>query len=69
MKAWIKAALIRAVKTAAQTALTMITIGQAFFEIDWISLLSISGVAAIYSILTSIVTGLPEVPENPPAET
>jgi len=69
LKTWIKAALIRAVKTAAQTALTMITVGQAFFEIDWISLLSISGVAAIYSILTSIVTGLPEVPENPPVET
>ena len=49
-------ALIRAVYTFAQTALSMITVGQAFFEVNWLNILSVAGVAAIYSLL-----GLPEV--------
>lgn len=57
---WIKAAIIRAVRTFAQTALSMVTIGQAFAEINWLSVLSVSGVAAVLSILTSLA-GLPEV--------
>lgn len=57
---WIKAALIRAVRTFAQTAISMITIGQAFAEIDWAAVASVSGVAAVLSILTSLA-GLPEV--------
>ena len=59
-KNWFIAALIRAVKTFAQTALAYITIGMRFKEIDWLDLLSIAGVAAIYSIITSFATGLPE---------
>lgn len=54
-------ALIRAVYTFAQTALSMITVGQAFFEVNWLNILSVAGVAAIYSLLKSIVVGLPEV--------
>ena len=54
-------ALIRAVYTFAQTALSMITVGQAFFEVNWLNILSVAGVAAIYSLLNSIVVGLPEV--------
>lgn len=57
---WIKAAGIRAIKTFAQTAISMLTIGQAFIEVNWMNVLSISGVAAVISILTSIA-GLPEV--------
>lgn len=60
-KEWAVAALIRAIKTFAQTALGFITIGAMFSEIDWMKALSVAGVAAVYSILTSIVTGLPEV--------
>lgn len=59
---WIKAAAIRAVKTFAQTALSLLTVGQAFHEVSWINVVSVSGVAALISILTSI-TGLPEVEE------
>lgn len=59
-KEWFVAALSRAIRTFAQTALSMLTVGMAFSDVDWIKLLSISGVAAIISILTSIVTGLPE---------
>lgn len=54
-------AIIRAVYTFAETALSMITVGQAFFEVNWMHILSVSGVAAIYSILKSIVVGMPEV--------
>lgn len=57
---WVKSALIRAVKTFAQTAISMLTVGQAFIDINWINVLSVSGVAAIISLLTS-VAGLPEV--------
>lgn len=57
---WIKSALIRAVKTFAQTAISMLTVGQAFINVNWINVLSVSGVAAIISLLTS-VAGLPEV--------
>lgn len=67
-KEWFKAAIIRAVRTFAQTALSMVTIGQAFAEINWLSVLSVSGVAAVLSILTSLA-GLPEVGENPEPQT
>lgn len=59
---WWKAAAIRAIKTVAQTAVSMLTVGQLFTEVDWVGILSISGVAGIISILTSLA-GLPEVDE------
>lgn len=57
---WLKAAGIRAVKTFCQTMLGMIAIGAAISEVQWTYVLSVSVVAAILSILTS-VAGLPEV--------
>lgn len=60
-KDWFIAALIRAVRTMAQTALSMLTVGMALKDVDWIQLLSITAVAGIISILTSFATGLPEV--------
>ena len=60
---WLKAAGIRAVKTMAQTALGMITVGMAVEEIKWAYVGSVSLVAGIYSLLTSIA-GLPEVSEH-----
>ena len=65
-KAWIKAALVRAVKTFAQTMSGVIVVGAAVSEIDWLRALSVSGVAFVASILTSLA-GLPEVEEKPPA--
>lgn len=59
-KAWFKAAGIRALKTFCQTALSMLTVGNALLDINWVHILSVSGVACIASILTSIA-GLPEV--------
>ena len=57
---WIKAAGIRAVKTFAQSFCSLITVGAVISEIDWGYILSVSAVAAIYSVATSI-KGLPEV--------
>lgn len=60
---WFKAAIIRAIRTMAQTALGMITVGSAFSSMNWLYILSVSGVSAVYSILTSLA-GLPEVEEE-----
>ena len=60
---WIKAAGIRAGKTAAQVALSMLTVGQAVMDVNWVNVLSVSAVATVISILTS-VAGLPEVKED-----
>lgn len=47
----------RALKTFAQTALAYLGTGTVgLFELDWTGLLSISGGAALLSILTSIIT-------------
>lgn len=62
------AALIRAVRTFAQTLASMIAVGAAFSEVDWLRALSVSGVAFVLSILTSLATGLPEVEKQPPDE-
>ena len=60
-KSWLKAALVRAVKTVAQTAIALIGTGAVgFTDLDWLRILSVAGVAGLLSILTSIA-GLPEV--------
>lgn len=56
---WIRAAIIRSVKTMAQVATSMIIIG-AFNETDWTMLVQTVLLSGFASILTSI-TGLPEV--------
>lgn len=60
---WLKAALVRAVKTVCQTAVAMIAVGTPVFDVDWKSVLAVSLTAGICSMLTSLA-GLPEVPEN-----
>ena len=61
-KKWCKAALIRAIKTFAQTAVSLITVGAVLSEVDWMMVASASAVAFICSVLTSLA-GLPEVKE------
>ena len=56
---WWKAAGVRAAKTMAQTAVSMLTVGQAAMEVNWMNVLSVSFVAGVISICTS-VAGLPE---------
>ena len=62
-KQWLKAAGIRALKTFAQAVVAAISVGVAFNEVEWVSVLSVAGVAAVCSVLTSIA-GLPEVKEE-----
>ena len=62
-KKWWKYAGIRAIKTIAQTAASLITVGSLFTEINWETVVSISLVAGIYSMLTSIA-GIPEAKEE-----
>lgn len=56
-----KAALIRAVRTIAQTAVAVIGTSAVLSEVNWVAVGSSSVLAGILSILTSIATGLPEV--------
>lgn len=58
-KKWLKAAMIRAIKTMAQVAGSMLVIG-AFNETAWSLLVQASLTAGLASILTS-VAGIPEV--------
>ena len=60
-KTWIRAAGIRAVKTVAQTAVGMLTGNMVgIMDVDWVAVASVSAMAGIVSVLTS-VAGLPEV--------
>ena len=67
-KEWAIAALIRAVKTFAQTFVGCIAVGAAIHEVDWLHALSVSGVAFVLSIMTSLA-GLPEVKKLDQEET
>ena len=56
-----KAAGIRALRTFIQVILAVWTAGQLITEVDWKFLLMSAFSSAIYSLLTSILSGLPEV--------
>lgn len=57
---WLRSAGIRAVKTMAQTAVSVITVGSTVASVDWKLAVSSAVVAGVISILTS-VAGIPEV--------
>lgn len=56
-----KAAAIRAFRTFLQVILAVWTAGQLITEVDWRFLLLSAASSAVYSLLTSILAGLPEV--------
>lgn len=60
---WLKAALIRALKTFCQTAVATIGTTAMIDKVNWIAVLSASALAAILSILTSCA-GLPEAKDE-----
>ncbi|HIT67423.1 MAG TPA: hypothetical protein IAB61_09335 [Candidatus Merdisoma merdipullorum] len=62
-KKWVKAAAVRAVKTMAQTAVSLVSVGTVMSDVNWPMVASASAVAGIVSVLTS-VAGLPEVKEE-----
>lgn len=66
-----KAAGIRALRTVAQTAIATIGTTAVLEDVRWLAVLSASALAGLLSLLTSIATGLPEVPveeRKPPDE-
>lgn len=62
-RAWLKAALIRALRTFAQTAAAAIGASAMLSEVSWAEVLSASVLAALLSLLMS-AGGLPEVRED-----
>ena len=63
-KEWLKYALLRAVKTFAQSFAACIGVGAALEEIQWLRALSVSTVAFVLSLATSLA-GIPEVQKEP----
>ena len=59
-KKWLKAAAIRAIRTVAQSALASIGTAAVLGEVNWLLVGSAAALAGILSLLTSVVTGLPE---------
>ena len=65
MTTFIKAALIRALRTLIQvvaaSAITAIGSATTLGEVDWLHVASTAALAGVLSILTSLATGLPEI--------
>lgn len=61
-KKWLKAAVIRAIKTFAQSAIALLPAAAMITAVDWKTVLGTAALAAVASMLTS-VAGLPEVEE------
>ena len=60
---WLRAALVRALKTVAQTAAATIGTAVMISEVDWRRVVSAALLAGALSLLTS-VAGLPEAQEK-----
>ena len=59
-----KAAAIRAVKTFAQAFLAVISTTTMISDVNWKLALDSAAFSALFSMLTSIAAGLPEVPDQ-----
>ena len=61
-KDWMKAALIRAVRTFAEAALAYIGTGAVVLgDVNWLGVLSAGAFGFVTAILLALATGLPEV--------
>lgn len=61
-KKWARAAAIRAVRTFAQAAVSLIPAAVTIAQVDWKTVLGSAALAAVISVATSLA-GLPEVKE------
>lgn len=65
-KIWLRAALIRAVRTFAEAMLAYIGTGALVLDdVNWIAALSAGGLGFVLAILLALA-GLPEVKKEPP---
>ena len=63
------AALVRAIRTIAQTMLALIgTNAVGITSIDWVGVASGAALAGVVSILTSVATGIPEAKRQLPEQ-
>ncbi len=60
-KKFLTAAVMRAVRTVAQTAVATIGASAIMSDVNWLQAGSAALLAGILSLLTSVATGLPEV--------
>ena len=60
VKDWAAAALVRALKTFAQTLVAMLPVGASITEVGAPHMLGVAALAAVASVLTSIA-GIPEI--------
>ena len=67
-KEWLKAALIRAIRTFAESALAYIGTGALVLgDVNWLAVLSAGAFGFVTAILLAL-TGLPEVKNTEPSE-
>lgn len=60
---WLAAAAVRALKTAAQAALGVMSAASLMGDVSWVMVGSAALFSAIYSLITS-VAGIPEIEEG-----
>lgn len=53
-KRWLFDTLVRVLKTGAEVFLSMVSIGMLWSEIDWVHVLSVTGVAMVYTVVANI---------------
>ena len=61
MNRFLRASLIRALRTVVQTAVAAIGTAAVLEQVNWLEAASAAVLAGILSLLTSVATGLPEV--------
>ena len=66
LRQFAKAATVRAVRTMAQTAASLMGAKALISDVDWKALISATVMSGILSILTSVYTGLPETEMKTP---
>lgn len=57
---WAKKAGVRALKTAAQTAVALLPAAATIAQVDWLTVIGTAALAGVASVLTSLA-GLPEL--------
>ena len=62
-KKWVAAALLRMIRTFAESALAYLGTAAMLSEVNWLGVLSAGGMGALISFLMAL-KGLPEVPES-----
>ena len=62
MSDFARAAIVRAIRTMAQTALAMLPAGAMIQQVDVYTVIGTALLSGVISILTSVATDLPEAP-------